>query len=885
MREPIPSPSLSGSGVVELLADQPGDYSGVDAARTGDLARRLADRFAAYARGPRSKEDVPQYLGLFGGLGQGKTSTVVHAKALAQADGVDPNHFFEFDVASHAAAELLNKFDSILAALTGGRRATVGWLLSVTVTSLLAVLSLALFATWGIDDAKLWHKLIAAFSVVFCGGLAWVTGLHAHHRKVLQRVFERAGNLYGPMQVAAEAWHWLRRERPRWLIIDNLDRATVGQQCAVLRALHKQRDALRMHVLVCMDTTALLRSTPNPESPGELLRKVIRAEWHMPSRTPSDIWRMAGDNVAVAVRLNQKEFPAIAHIRQVSHIAALARVAYLIGCHSPRGMKHLVNDGLLLLTATWGFDRVDQGGTHFLNWAAALRLQGLWTFAPALRDHGALVAECLTENTPTAFERLLRGHCRPLGAALHYLIFTRHLRPIGGDWAPLTSATSQRWRSSPPPPTIHGEEQQEQVEAYERCDMLWAYLLECAQNGVRFSMSDLRGRNRVSGDAIDQGSAEYDRRLAQTAFGLAGLALATEPDAGRRARLVTILRPALAGVTTTLVAPLEQMIACDPELAQRLGPMVFEQWLGVHIERAAAAPEQAARDVRALVTLLPPKWFTMPVALAYAAWNCNLLESALLPWLREVQDSSRRTKTAQIGFSATDSMRRRLTVPTSLSTCWPVPYGGKAGMLRKVIDAWTKLCLIDQNPGSNADSYCPPALIYVLLDAPEFGMALSTSPRDALQDLAVLLWPIDSTVDALGPRNHDFSVTRWLAMVKEAWGMSGQRLTALLDVPGKLNFHQQLTQVLVACWLNCEDRVETMVTGLWSVGGDDAKIGLQNLMHLEANAATGVAIATLKRNLVLDGIEVQMSPPGQDQGVGLSDGSVALGRVGRLDIR
>ncbi len=188
---------------------------------------------------------------------------------------------------------------------------------------------------------------------------------------------------------------------PRIVVIDDLDRARVEQQRAFLRALLRYARQMGFALLVCMDERELLAAPAVPESPEELLRKVIQFELRLPERGAEDVLWLARSCCRQLAGQNDGHWPRL--LNDPRWLANLLRCLLLLGppadC-SPRQVKRLLND-LLLRAEQLQLRTAD-------DCCALLRLECLYRLSPELRRQGDRLLPALESNRRSDFACVLR---------------------------------------------------------------------------------------------------------------------------------------------------------------------------------------------------------------------------------------------------------------------------------------------------------------------------------------------------------------------------------------------------------------------------------------------------------------------------------------------
>lgn len=402
----------------------------------------------------------PLRVGLFGGLGQGKSSAVCCATehVLAEASWqfnlrqhINGRRVAVFNVSHFTAKDLeWRLFAAVLL-----RRCARNVLL-LTLWSLIALLfwqstMVSMFGSgWHVqasafvtDASRRWlPNWLWQLDASWLLGSAAIAGIAAFvwarfsgdelHTGTRDQIIHRLAHLLGA--------------EPSVLVVDDLDRAAVEQQKAFLRALMRFSQGLHCGVIVCMDEAALLRSLPDPESPEQLLRKTLNLQLRIPDRGREDVIAL----VLSACRLACVANPALERrvLRQVQWLGDLVRALMLfgpVGDISPRLVKRVLNDvGQAAMQFAWRstppsrLSAADAEGPSVVpdldDWCALLRLELLYRLVPALRRDAQSVQRALEANRGEVFEGMLdafevQGAARQ--QALLYLNGTRMMQPAG----------------------------------------------------------------------------------------------------------------------------------------------------------------------------------------------------------------------------------------------------------------------------------------------------------------------------------------------------------------------------------------------------------------------------------------------------------------------
>ena len=382
--------------------------------------------------GYRNRTQKPLCIGLFGGLGQGKSSVVL--QALGEFTRKNTKfHYYPFDVSRFTPSQLEYEFDRIIGSWERFTK-RFGPLLFVT----LGIISGWLFISIGKTDV--YNK------VFFSKGLSLVifSSITITLRKSFTswwREFEYHYHVYG----FKHSFNWALTnllKKPDLIVIDNLDRASLPQQRALLRALHRHNQFLGYSFIVCMDETLLLADKPNPEAPQELLRKVIPVELRLPARVPEDATALGlsilRDCKVINDNLNILDDPLF--------IADFCTLASLQPGFSPRSVKRLLNDSLM--------HAAELGVTDCAEDCSAL-----------VKYHLCLHMFPETRTAPHRLTRLLEGR-EELPDEEHreqfnkLMVKTRSIMPLDGQWRRLIGGFGTALGLvSPPPRTDLGLEQ------------------------------------------------------------------------------------------------------------------------------------------------------------------------------------------------------------------------------------------------------------------------------------------------------------------------------------------------------------------------------------------------------------------------------------------
>lgn len=385
----------------------------LDPGRLTPLIGTLEGYFVRWL-GPRTPGNTVHRVGVFGGLGQGK-STAVHAARDAAIRKASEGRllkrlWYQHQIAtfeaSHFTADAL-EWQFFKSALLPRIARHILVLLVVALSTAALAACYLLFGNPGTDGqvglhgyttnlptiskwlSELWKEFKPALSLLLGASTLVLAGLGV-----------TAASQDGAFMVLAR----LTRAVPRVLVVDDLDRAKVEQQRAFLRLLGRLSRRRGFAVVVCLDETEVLRSTADPEAPDELLRKTLDVELHLPDRGREDV-------IALVLSINKQACarnpdPAQTRIlRDPQWLGDLVRVLHLLaptGQIGPRRVKHLLND-----VGQWAHML---GAVDVDDWCALLRLHSLYSLAPELRRHADETRRALEAESVQHLNGLLTKH-------------------------------------------------------------------------------------------------------------------------------------------------------------------------------------------------------------------------------------------------------------------------------------------------------------------------------------------------------------------------------------------------------------------------------------------------------------------------------------------
>lgn len=432
-----------------LFDDYPKEEIGSeDAFRIGSvvdaLAEQVQEALRQKGRGRRLR------VGLFAGLGQGKSTVIC-----ALERRLKKSRFVRFDIALHKSELLEYEFDRLVGRWNANR------LLKGTlrvIVSVLVVVFGAMLWMWGrwitsVGDAgAFWAELFDFAKAVFASpAISWVSapllGLVGMWKPwiFLLREWESEWN-FGDQGLM---WKKIKQclSPPDVLVIDNLDRATVEQQRAILRAVYKFGDRLNYPVIIVLDEWELLQPAKPGENdfPQDLLRKVVQLEMRLPLRTSEDMARIVL-SLADEGYHNQKGNDSIWRnwLRSPQLLGDWVRTFSLLPNTGPRRIKHFFNN-LLSTCQELALQHPEDG-------AAMTRLLMLYELHPILRTSPAeTMVDALAANDLAKFKELLKhvGVDSLPRASEIFFTRTRHMRPRDGSWRNLVRRLAGRDKAVP----------------------------------------------------------------------------------------------------------------------------------------------------------------------------------------------------------------------------------------------------------------------------------------------------------------------------------------------------------------------------------------------------------------------------------------------------
>lgn len=420
--EPEALPAFSPDWAVCLLDDAPKQWGEDDAARLDHVYQQLVLQLTqsiATLTDKATRNERGLCMGLFGGLGQGKSSVIKklwHEKE-------QEFRIQKFNTADYRADMLEHELDRIIGSFS------LGWK-AIKLTFSFIPFLVTIFSPFlpvDMDWGSITHIIIISVGTLLTLGFnRYLLPSSKIWIRDSQRLFLLNRNFFwNPLK----SFKSFFRKAPKLFIVDDLDRANIKQQRAILRALLKLGKQQRMVILVVMDETQLRQSAPDPESPEEFLRKVISVELRIPHRVQEDVTHLTL-HIATDLRAKNVSHPTLPFLLASPIVVAdLCRVISLLPDDSPRHIKRFLNDWAL---------RCSQSKIHHPEDASALlRLLGLYELCPRLRSDNEALIELLRTNRIATLEVYCAKHKIGTKRLLIFYKATRSLRPLQRSWSAL----------------------------------------------------------------------------------------------------------------------------------------------------------------------------------------------------------------------------------------------------------------------------------------------------------------------------------------------------------------------------------------------------------------------------------------------------------------
>lgn len=425
---------------IRFLSDEPLKVlSDDDAPRCKPLAEQLAKELVDFINRSKENRASAPRIGVFGGLGQGKTSVINSALDITETElGKSQwakEKFVEwFDTAHYKNDDLEYELDRLLGGMGPMTKDSLWGILTYAVIFILFGVLIAISIFCLCLDSKFTLSLFALLGAF----IVWVVDLPF---KYWWRSGQR-NNTFGKPQWWQHGYKLFLR-KSQILIIDNLDRASISQQRAVLRALYKHRDDIGYAVIIGFDESRLLEAKPDPEAPIDLLRKAVHVEARMPVRVLTDTLRLAWMAMAAAAELNPHWAELLNDDKALGALARVLEMLSPLQAVSPRLAKHRVNNALFFLAQV-----KDSNLAEVDDWRAVLRLQALLAVLPDLRNQGDALRLALERNQWDGLDAVIK-HLPTIDEATHtlaLLVFneTRAYYPADYEWSVWVAAWTER---------------------------------------------------------------------------------------------------------------------------------------------------------------------------------------------------------------------------------------------------------------------------------------------------------------------------------------------------------------------------------------------------------------------------------------------------------
>ena len=412
----------------KLFTDTPvADIGDADLARSNQVVRslyaqlQLAERQVKANSNKTNEHKSYDYarFALCGGLGQGKSSAILQLCKLLKQEikikdlNVGNNQAWickPFDVSKYRHLELEYSFDDFIHSFFLLRLLwRLAPLLLVCLTIAAPQLYLDIFLTQPSEDEQSVRSAWAEYLAQWPGYLLASLLLLWNSPKILgniTRIWLISARKEFFQGLANQSWHnalanhlqhlWqqiLAAFKPRLIIIDNLDRASIQQQRSLLRGLYKNQQLLHFHVLLVLDENSLMLAANDPESPQELLRKVTDAQFRLPARSPETlVWQSLNLCREAANKNSEANF-----FQQPIFCCDLLLLLSWLPNPGPRLIKQLLNN---LLTYS-------EGNLNTIDASALLKICAIDLLAPGLRLRPGLLLELLNSTVSTELENIL----------------------------------------------------------------------------------------------------------------------------------------------------------------------------------------------------------------------------------------------------------------------------------------------------------------------------------------------------------------------------------------------------------------------------------------------------------------------------------------------
>lgn len=418
-----------------------------DVCRLKDVASTLTNHLRSHLNkaGPRR----PLRIGLFGGLGQGKTTLLHSVKANLSDEYAKKRTLFDrilrrrrisiqtFDTAMYEHKTLEHEFDRVVA-----HWGIAGRLMAAGVVFVLLLAALRLLAYFLAGPNEEW---INDHAHSFDNASSFLKDILFTRYSALFIVISVFTALFwSPVKPSFALWYRkIQRRlnffsRPDVLIVDDLDRATIEQQKALLRALYKHSEEMPFAVIVALDEFPIIAAKAETGDTEAFLRKFIHVEYRIPTKLRDDVSPLLCRILDEFISEN----PALELLsRSALFRGDLARLFSLHQHFGPRKIKRFLNDLFPLLQQLNAKTGSDIG--------ASIRLLGMFELAPKVRYMDDFMISKLEQNGCKELEELAQllipaseEKDQNKAKLLFYLKMTRHLQPNYATWRNLVSRSS-----------------------------------------------------------------------------------------------------------------------------------------------------------------------------------------------------------------------------------------------------------------------------------------------------------------------------------------------------------------------------------------------------------------------------------------------------------